>query len=150
MDPLVQYEFSEITATIELEEQQSRVSYRDFFRTKPNIHRLFLLVACSLGQNWIGNGPISYYLSPILKDVGITAAPQIAGINGGLQIWNLIAAYFGATFVERLGRRPLWFISTTGMFFSNAAIMGLSGGYASTKKKSLGTAVVPFLYIFYG
>lgn len=98
----------------------------------------------------IGNGIISYYLAPILKTVGITDPSAVTGINGGLQIFNLIMALTGSMCVERLGRLPLWFISTTGIFFCNACIMGLSAGFAKTKNHTIGTAVIPFLYIFYG
>lgn len=149
-DPLVVYEFSEICNAIEIEEQTKRVSYTDFVRSKANRHRLLIIITISLGQNWIGNGIISYYLSPILKTVGITDPAQVAGINGGLQIFNLFFAVGGALNVERVGRRPLWLISTFGMLISNCIIMGLSSGFASTGMKSVGTAVVPFLFIFYG
>lgn len=149
-DPLVRYEHQEIVAAIQAEENNKIVSYADFFRTSANRHRLAVLVGISLGQNWIGNGIISYYLSPILKTVGITDATQVVGINGGLQIWNLIMALGGAFSVERVGRRPLWLISTAGMMVSNAIIMGLSAGFTETNNHSVGVAVIPFLYIFYG
>jgi len=149
-DELVQYEYKEIQAAIEIEEMTKRVSYLDFLRSSPNRRRLAVLIAISLGQNWIGNGIISYYLSPILHTVGITNPAQIVGINGGLQIFNLFMALGGSMCVERVGRRPLWFISTTGMLFCNACIMGLSARFAKTKHQAIGTAVIPFLYIFYG
>jgi hypothetical protein len=133
-----------------METHNHRMSYIDFLRSTPNRRRLGVLVAISFGQNWIGNGIISYYLSPILNTVGITNAAQIAGINGGLQIWNLCLALVGATMVERLGRRFLWLTSTFGMFCSNACIMGLSAGFAQTQDRAIGVAVIPFLYIFYG
>lgn len=149
-DPLVQYEFNEIVSAIQSEEANHRVSYLDFLRSTPNRRRLAVLIAISLGQNWIGNGIISYYLAPILKTVGITDPSQVTGINGGLQIFNLIMALTGSSLVERVGRRPLWFTSTGGILVCNACIMALSAEFARTKNQKIGTAVIPFLYIFYG
>ncbi|CAG9994410.1 unnamed protein product [Clonostachys byssicola] len=150
LDPLVQYEYREIVDAIEQENLSNRVSYLDFFRNEPNRRRLAVLVAISLGQNWIGNGIISYYLSPILNTVGITDPTQIVGINGGLQIFNLVMALGASMCIERIGRRPLWLASTFGIMCSNACIMGLSAGFAINKTQALGVAVIPFLYIFYG
>jgi MFS family permease len=138
----VQYEYTEICAAIEEEEKSHRTEYMDFFRTSGNRHRLGVLLAIAWGQNWIGNGLISYYLSPILATIGITNPAQTTGINGGLQIWNLFFALLGSSMVERLGRRPLWLTSTAGMFVSNICIMGLSAGFAQTKDKVIGTAVM--------
>jgi len=149
-DPLVRYEYEEILQAIQLEEGAKQVTYGDFFRTKPNLHRLSVLILVSLGQNWIGNGIISYYLSPILKSIGLTNPTQITGINGGLQIWNFFAALTGALNIERIGRRPLWLTSVCGMLVFNSIIMGLSAGYAHTKNHHVGIAVIPMLYLFYG
>lgn len=49
--------------------------------------------------------------------VGFTQPNTKAAINGGLQIWNLLAAMTGAFMVDRLGRRTLFIISNVGMLF---------------------------------
>lgn len=51
--------------------------------------------------------------------------------------------------VERVGRRPLWLLSTAGMLCTMIVIMGLSSAYANTGAKAAGTAVIPFLFLFY-
>lgn len=103
---------------------------------------------------------------PILKLVGITAPLQVAGINGGLAIWNGLSTLGLAQCVERIGRRPMWITGMCGVFVSFACITGLSvresdvsrspsalttqGGFAQTKIASVGIAVIPFLYFFNG
>jgi MFS family permease len=84
----------------------------------------------------------------VLKSVGITNASQIAGINGGLAAWNLILALLAGFNVERVGRRPIFFISFIGMFFSYVFVMGLSAGFAKTGHSAIGVAVIPFLFIY--
>ncbi|KAM0748181.1 general substrate transporter [Meredithblackwellia eburnea MCA 4105] len=149
-DPLVQLEYSEICTAIELEEQSNQVSYLDFFRTRGNFHRIMVVILIAFGTNWVGNGIVSYYLSPILKSIGITSPVQQTGINAGLAMFNLVVATVGAFQVERFGRRPLWLGSTIGMFFSYVIIMALAATFAIKHNKHAGTAVVPFLFIFYG
>lgn len=54
----------------------------------------------------------------------------------------------GAYLVERVGRRRLFLISLVGMFSVFICMTGLAGSYASTKRPSMGKAVVPFIFIF--
>ena len=57
----------------------------------------------------------------------------------------------GAAFlVDKLGRKKLFLISSVGMCFSYACVTGLSGSFAATGTKSVGIAMIPFLFIFYG
>jgi MFS family permease len=107
-------------------------------------------MAITVGVNWVGNGIVSYYLSPVLKSVGVTKAVEITGINAGLAFWNLVIAMFAGLNVERFGRRPLFLISTAGMIISYAFVMGFSAGFATTGKAALGVAAIPFLFLFYG
>lgn len=86
-DPLVRLQYHEIIAGLEIEEQNSQVSYFDYLKAG-NRQRLFLLVVIAIGTNWVGNGIVAYYLSPILNSIGVTSTNQQAGLNLGLQIWN--------------------------------------------------------------
>ena len=62
----------------------------------------------------------------------------------------MVVSVIASIFVERIGRRPLWLASTGGMLIFFSAIMGLSAGYAQNGDLSLGTAAIPFLFLFYG
>ncbi|KAE9570491.1 Lactose permease [Colletotrichum fructicola] len=149
-DPLVRLEYEEIMENLRVDEVNSETKYTDYFLPN-NRPRLFLLVVIAIGTNWVGNGIISYYLSPILSTIGIRSTEQQAGLNLGLQIWNLILSTSAALSVDRVGRRPLWLTSTIGMFFSFIVVMGLSGAYDTQgQKKAVGLAVVPFLFVFFG
>ncbi|WWC89933.1 uncharacterized protein L201_004862 [Kwoniella dendrophila CBS 6074] len=149
-DALVQLEISQIKAALEREVNMKQASFLDFLRTPGNRKRLITLVALAFSLNWMGNGIITYYLSPVLKSVGITAPVQITLINSGLALWNLILASCAAIGVDKFGRRPLFLISCLGMLCSYGVVMGLSAGFAQTKQHSLGIAVIPFLFIYFG
>ncbi|OWZ80453.1 sugar transporter [Cryptococcus neoformans Tu401-1] len=149
-DPLVQWELGEMEAALAQEQLNHQVSYSDFFKTSGNRRRLMVLISLSVGSNWVGNGVISYYLTPVLQSVGITSAVQITLLTSGLAIWNLILSLFAALHVERFGRRPLFLISIAGMLASYAFVMGFSAGFAESHKASLGIAVIPFLFLYFG
>lgn len=66
------------------------------------------------------------------------------------QISNLCFAVAGAFMVERMGRRPLWFISTGGMLVCLIIVTALSATFIKDSSAAIGGAVVAFLYLFYG
>ncbi|KAH8816080.1 general substrate transporter [Xylogone sp. PMI_703] len=149
-DELVNHEFNEICLAIKLEEESQKCSYVDFIKTPANRRRLLVLLTMATGTNWIGNGIITYYLAPVLKLSGITDPTQVAGINGGIAVWNLLLAYLGAFNAERLGRRALWLSSTIGMLVTYVVMTGLSGSFANHPNHAVGIAIVPMLFIYYG
>jgi MFS family permease len=99
---------------------------------------------------WNGVGIISYYLVSVLKTVGIASPTQQTLINGFLQLWNLIAAVTAAGLVDKLGRRFLFITSSVGMLVCYIIMTGLAGRYAQTHHASVGIAVVPMLFLYYG
>lgn len=149
-DELANYEYREIIHALEDEQHNSQTSYFNFFKTRGNIHRLWINVVVAVSTNWVGNGIISYYLSPILSTLGISSTVTQLQILIGLGVWNLIISTAAAMLIDKAGRRPLWLSSTAVMLVSMCVVMGLSASYASTKTKSVGIAAIPFLFIFYG
>ncbi|GAA5848141.1 hypothetical protein JCM8547_004420 [Rhodosporidiobolus lusitaniae] len=148
-DELVLHEMDEIEEAIQREKVE-KVGFSTFLKTKGNRHRLLLLATCATGSQGNGVAVFSYYLSPVLRLVGVTDPAQQTGINGGMQIWNLILACVGASLVERVGRRKLWLIATIGMCVSYIVLIGLSGGFANTNDKQVGLASVAFMFFCYG
>lgn len=95
------------------------------------------------------SGVVSYYLTLILNTIGITSTTDQTLINGFLQIWNLIMSVVGACLVDRAGRRALFLTSTAIMLISYILITALSGSFTTTGTSAVGTAVIPFLFIYY-
>ncbi|KAF4156612.1 hypothetical protein CNMCM6069_006510 [Aspergillus lentulus] len=149
-DPLVQWELAEIQMVLTKERVGHHASYRDFFMTEGNRRRLVVLLSLCVGTNWVGNGIVSYYLTPVLHSIGITSPVQITLLTSGLAIWNLILAFGAALNVERFGRRPLFLVSIIGMLISYALIMGFSAGFATTGSHAMSIAVVPSIFLYYG
>lgn len=107
-DPLVQYEFEEIKAALEFDRTvAANIGYKSLFSTVGNRKRMRIIIALAFFSQWSGNGLVSYYLNKVFDTIGITDPTTQLGINGGLQIFNLIVAISASLLVERVGRRPL-------------------------------------------
>ncbi|KAL2205950.1 sugar transporter [Sarocladium strictum] len=149
-DPLVLSQMIEMETTIMAEkEATSSGSYLDMSRTRGNRHRLLISVALGFMTQWAGNGVIAYYLPLVLSSVGITSVTDQTLINACLNLWNLLWAIAAATSVDRFGRRGLFLASAVVMFISFVIVTALSGVFAQTLSSRVGTAVIPFLFIFY-
>lgn len=101
-----------------------------------------------LFSQWSGNGLISYYLSRVMDSVGITNKDTQALVNGIINIWNWAIALTTAFFVERVGRRPLFRISTIGMLCVFAAWTVASERSEVTGAKSAGMAVMALIFVY--
>lgn len=147
-DPLVMLEMQEIRAGVELDDKAQTGTWLSFFRTIGNRRRFFVIIMIGTATQWIGNGLVSYFLVPILRQVGITKPAQTTGINGGIAIWSWWAAMIGASLSDRFGRRSLFLTSLIGALGSFIFITALSGRFASTGHTPTGVAMIPFLFLF--
>lgn len=67
-----------------------------------------------------------------------------------MNIWNYPWAIAGALSANKLGRRPLFFISTGGMLICYIIITALAAEFTKTGKPVVGYAQVAFLFFFFG
>ena len=148
--PLIRFEMAEIENTIRFDQQASSSGgYADMLKTKGNRHRLFISITLGIFAQWVGNGVVSYYLAAVLQTVGITNVTHQLVISACLQVWNLFFAVVAAVSVDAVGRRKLFLASSAIMSVSFIIITGLSGSFANTGSATTGTAVIPFLFIFF-
>lgn len=148
-DELVNAEFHEITQTIALEQEFEKTSWNELWSTPGNRHRLLILISFGLFSQWSGNSLVSYYLTGVLKTIGITDSKTQLEINGYLSIVQLVSAVGIAFFVDKIGRRPLFITSCIGMLVSFIIETIGSAEYAMHKNSGAGKAVIVFIFIFY-
>lgn len=55
-DPLANWEFGEIVATMQQEQATNKSRYVDFLKSKGNKKRLWVTIFLGMGSNWVGNG----------------------------------------------------------------------------------------------
>ncbi|KAI0078841.1 general substrate transporter [Panus rudis PR-1116 ss-1] len=168
-DPLVVFEMAQIRYALKMEKEASKSSsWSSLYSTPGNRKRMLIVIALAVSSQWSGNGLVSYYINLVLEGVGITDTGTKAAINGGLQVWNLIAAMTGALLVDKLGRRTLFIISNAGMLIGTFAASCADTSnltlhlcvdfiawtittalYNTLGIASAAKATVPFVFIFY-
>ncbi|KAK4553766.1 hypothetical protein LTR86_009264 [Recurvomyces mirabilis] len=148
-DATVLHEYSEIKETLRLEYQFRKQShYTDFFHTRGNRYRLFLIISVGLFSQWSGNGLTSYYFTKIMNSIGITDTDTQFQINGGLIIMSLIISISCSTLVDRVGRKPLFLASTSGMLVTFVAWTVCTALYEVYGNVAAGKAVIALIYCY--
>lgn len=146
---IVHLELQEIKDTIKLEQEFESNGWLELVKTKGNRHRLIILLSLGLFSQWSGNGLVSYYLNIIFNSIGITDSNTQLIINGCLQILNMIVATGQCFFVDKIGRRPLFLIATTGMLVVFVIWTICSAQFAINGNKAAANAVVAMIFLYY-
>ncbi|KAI4850309.1 MFS sugar transporter-like protein [Aureobasidium sp. EXF-8846] len=148
-DEVVMLEMAEIRDTIKLEQEFEANGWVQLFKTPGNRHRLIILCSVGFFSQWSGNGLVSYYLTLVLDQIGITDTNTQLIINGVLQIVNMIVAVGQCFFVDKIGRRTLFLISTAGMMGSFIVQTICSARFKVDATDAAANSVVAFIFIYY-
>ena len=102
---------------------------------RPAMKRM-LLVGVSIGVcvQLSGIDAIQYYLSFIMEASGITGRREQAIFLTGLGMLKLSMIFVASSLVDKLGRRPLLFLSLGGAIFSLSLIASVFGGGSDNSK----------------
>ncbi|KIJ45398.1 hypothetical protein M422DRAFT_166811 [Sphaerobolus stellatus SS14] len=142
-DPLVEYEFREIKNAIEMDREVSKkIGWLTLFKTPGNRRRVRIFVAIAFFSQWSGNGLASYYLNQVLDNIGITDPTTQLLINGVISIYNIIICIAASLLCDKVGRRPLFLISTAGMLLSWTLETILFSLYSQTGDPKLAHAFI--------
>lgn len=93
---------------------------------------------------------VQYYLHSVLVSIGITSVATQTTINGCLSIYNFVVATGASVFVERIGRRKLFIISTAGMFIAFVLWTSFAAKYTATKAEGWAIAVLIAIFLSNG
>ena len=148
-DEVVQLEMKEINDTLKMEAEFEGNNWSELWRTKGNRHRLIILLTAGLFSQWSGNGLVSYYINLVLTSVGVTNSNTQLIINGVLNIVNCIVAVGQCFFVDRIGRRTLFLVSTSGMLICFIIWTICSAEFTLHGSSASGNAVIAFIFIYY-
>ncbi|KAE9400808.1 hypothetical protein BT96DRAFT_1018623 [Gymnopus androsaceus JB14] len=113
-DELVQREFQQISEHIQRERMNKSGSWSSLIR--------YSCKSAAVADP----GPISTYLPIMLRSN--TRSSSAAAVNGSLAVFNIFAGIMGGLCVDKVGRRPLFLISTTGMLITYTVIIIVAHG----------------------
>ena len=106
--PLVDAVIRQIEDSLESDRVLNRQWWNwSVFLTKAARYRFLILIIYACFQSWNGGGIITFYISPMLDQIGITSARAQLGWNCGLTLIYWLFTLIGATFIDKFRRRTL-------------------------------------------
>lgn len=148
-DPLAEFELREIQNALTFEKEHSSGSWLDLIRTKGNRHRTWICVTCAIAAQASGTTLTGYYLAVVLRGVGIESARTQSIIDGCLTMWNMGWAFWGASVIDKFGRRPMMLTSLGGMLIAGFVPWTICNAlYVQDNNKAAGSAVIAFIFVF--
>ncbi|WVQ70479.1 uncharacterized protein L199_008706 [Kwoniella botswanensis] len=141
-------EFSQIKQTLALEKELAKQSWGALIATRGNRRRALIAAFLGLATQWSGNGLISYYLSPILVNVGITDSLTKQAINLSITLWGAITAFTIAFFSTRFPRRKVYLTCTLSILTVFVIWTAASARYSATGSKSWSGLVIALIFIY--
>ena len=118
--------FHDIEVSIATEKElYPRNPWVELLSTPANRKRLAILVSFGVMLEMFGNFVVSYYLTDILNQAGITRTKTQTQITVILNCWSFAVAVVGSFTFDKLGRRKQTLVSIGGMIASLFILGGL-------------------------
>ncbi|KAI0542010.1 lactose permease [Xylaria digitata] len=137
--PLAQLQYREVVEEYHASKNENPWwDFRELVNTRAARYRL------AMGKG--GNNVVSYFLPEMIEAAGITNTNTQLLINAINPIFSLIAAVYGATCLDKLGRRPmmLWGLAGSCVFY--ILLTAFTAETANHPNLSYGTIVSIYLF----
>jgi MFS family permease len=150
--PLVKFEMAEISAAIDKEKLGKQFTWNVWFKTKANMHRLFLSLVVPSMQQLCGSSLTAYYFPIVLDNIGITEPVEKLKINLGLTVYGLAWSLTFASMCGKLKRRNLFITSYLCMclMFIIWIVLSAFNEQMDFKNKAIGRAIIAIIYFHFG
>ncbi len=104
-------------------DMQNTSTWADLFR-KEWKYPLIIAVGIMFIQQFVGINTVMYYSPKIFQMAGFDGSVAAIGASIGVGAINVVATLLSVYFVDRIGRRKLFFIGMTGMVISLTLLAG--------------------------
>ena len=106
--PLVTLQINEIVEDMSATHNENPWwEFRELFNTKAARYRLYMVIAMAFFGQWSGNNVVNYFMPQMVKAAGITNPSTQLLINAINPIFSFLGALYGATLLDKLGRRVM-------------------------------------------
>lgn len=120
--------------------------FRELFNTKAARYRLYMVIAMAFFGQWSGNNVVNYFMPQMVKAAGITNPSTQLLINAINPIFSFLGALYGATLLDKLGRRVMLMAGLGGGLFAYILLTAFTA--ASETKPNLSYGTIVSIYLF--
>ncbi|EPS44242.1 hypothetical protein H072_1757 [Dactylellina haptotyla CBS 200.50] len=124
--------------------------WREFISTPANRKRLSILIIFGAMLETMGNFIVSYYLTRILSQAGVTDPNRQNQINVIIQCWSFIIAVIGSFMLDIIGRRIQTLVGTAGMALMLYLLGGLIKAYGDSTDPAKNYGIIAVIFLFQG
>ncbi|KAF8850107.1 general substrate transporter [Acephala macrosclerotiorum] len=145
--PIVQLQYHEIIELLQqTRDENPWWDFRELVNTKGARYRLYMVIGMSFFGQWSGNNVVSYFMPEMIANAGITNKNKQLLINAINPIFSMMGAIYGATLLDKLGRRFMMIAGLTGALFSYILLTAFTASSEAHPNLSYGTIVAIFLF----
>ncbi|KAF1993784.1 general substrate transporter [Amniculicola lignicola CBS 123094] len=145
--PIVQLQLHEISADFAATQDANPWwEFRELFNTKAARYRLAMVIAMAFFGQWSGNNVVSYFMPAMVKNAGITDTNKQLLINAINPIFSMLAAVYGATLLDRLGRRKMLLGGLGGGLICYIMLTAFTATASPNNNLAYGTIVSIYLF----
>ncbi|KAF7721842.1 hypothetical protein EC973_004078 [Apophysomyces ossiformis] len=142
-------EWEEIRDGIELERREGISSYKELFKKGKmnNRYRVLLGMGGQLIQQFGGINAISYYLTPIFLNAGMSMerALLMSGVDSIVYFIGSVTPIFT---IDRLGRRKLMYFGLIGQAVTLLIVGGCQYGFENLHNDSFVPPLIAFVFLY--
>lgn len=162
--PIVQLQYHEIIEQLHATKNENPWwDYRELFNTRAARYRLYMVIGMSFFGQWSGNNVVSvsihpntlkkhtnsimqYFMPEMIESAGITDKNTQLLLNAINPIFSMMGAVYGATLLDKLGRRFMMLAGLGGGLVAYILLTGFTA--ASATHPSLSYGVIVSIYLF--
>jgi MFS family permease len=145
--PLVSLQVQEVREQMKLHRVENPGwDFRELVDTRASRYRTLMVVCMAFFGQWSGNNVVTSFLPGMLKNAGIHSSSKQLLISAINPIFSLAGALFGASLLDKLGRRKMLFYGLFGAMVCYVALTALTA--ESSKNPHLVYGVIIFIYLF--
>ncbi|PNS14784.1 High-affinity glucose transporter [Sphaceloma murrayae] len=144
---IVQLQYNEIIDDLSVSKDENPWwDFRELVNTRAARWRLAMVIFMAFFGQWSGNNVVSYFMPQMIKEAGITDPNRQLLINAINPIFSMIAAIYGASLLDRLGRRTMLIAGLVGGLFSYILLTAFTAETPGNPNLAYGTIVSIYLF----
>lgn len=120
--------------------------FKELIHTRAARYRLAMVIGMAFFGQWSGNNVVSYFMPEMIANAGIEDTNKQLLINAINPIFSMLAAIYGATLLDKLGRRKMMLGGLTGGLIAYILLTAFTASSQQNPNLAYGTIVS--IYIF--